>query len=217
MHKNRVYIRRTDYKGRVFIILMSTPSAIHILTPVLKIKSADPNRGVKARAVVLQFSTSTWVTVPLGTITALLADIAEFNAATGPARKTIWFQINEGLKSVMGLFASLMGTDPLHAAEICVSGGFFVKQVNIKQKNVFTLKQGNGSGILICTGDTDQKAIFHAWWISRDGTNFTLIMGTPESENILTGLAPGRIWIQHQWRGRKNQNGPVKELFIDLI
>jgi len=42
-------------------------------------------------------------------------------------------------------------------------------------------------------------------------------MGTADAENILTGLAPGRVWIQHQWRGRGNNKGAVKTLFLDLI
>ncbi len=110
-----------------------------------------------------------------------------------------------------------MGLDAVHAEQICISGGFKVKGVAIKQKNVFGLTQGIESGTLICTGDTDPRAIFHAWWISRNGVDFILIMGTADAENILTGLAPGRVWIQHQWRGRGNNKGAVKTLFLDLI
>src|ERR1700722_6564599 len=108
-HNHVVYIRATDYRNNVHIILMSSPSAIHILTPVLKIKATDPNRGAKAHAVVMKFSTSTFVSVPLGTVTAALADIAAFNAATGPARRTTWNAVNAILKSVRNLFEDAMG------------------------------------------------------------------------------------------------------------
>ncbi len=215
-HKGKVYIRQTSYKGHVYIILMSSPSAIHILTAALNIKSNDPNRGAKAHAVVMKFSTSTYVTVPLGTTTAALADIAAFNAAIGAARKTTWNQVNSDLKNVMAIFSTAMRADPVHAEVICVSGGFKVKGVAIRQKNVYTLTQGVESGTLICLGDVFGNTIFHAWWISRNGVDWTLIMGTPEAENILTGLALGRVWIKHQCRTR-GTHGPVKVLFLDLI
>ena len=92
-----------------------------------------------------------------------------------------------------------------------------MKKVAVKQRNVFTLTQGVDSGSLNCVGDTTKNAIFHAWWISRDGINFTLVMGTPDAENLMEGLGKGRIWIQHQYRARKGLHGPVKVLYIDLI
>jgi len=61
------------------------------------------------------------------------------------------------------------------------------------------------------------SSIFHSWWTSRDGIRFTLIMGTPDADNLLDGLGTGRIWIQHQYRTRKGLQGPIKVLFIDLI
>ena len=162
-HNKKTYLRGTDYKGRQYIILMSTPSAIHILTAALNIKSTDPNRGVKARAVVLKFSVSTWVTVPTGTVTAILALIATFNAAIGVAKKPAWNAVNTALKAVMGTFAAAMGLNPVHAEEICVSGGFFVKGVAIKQKNVFGLFQDTTSGSFHCIGDVLNVGCIHEW------------------------------------------------------
>ena len=217
LHNNVAYIRGTDYKNKVHIILMSSPSAIHILTPTLNIKSTDPNRGAKAHAVVLKFSTSTFVIVALGTTTAALADIAAFNAAIGVARKTTWNTVNNILKSVMSLFATAMGLDPVHAAEICVSGGFKVKGVAIKQMNVFGLSQGTASGILDCIGDVMNKDCIHEWKLSHDGIAYIMQRATQSANKQFIGLAPGRWWVSHQCIMDNGKDGPVRILFIDLI
>src|ERR1035438_1987251 len=105
LFKGKIYSLPQGFKRRGYILLLGMPSSIHILTATLQIKSNDPSRGFKARDVVNLCSTSTWVTVPLGTITALLADIATFNAAVGAAKITAWNNINSGLKDVMDLFS----------------------------------------------------------------------------------------------------------------
>ena len=218
-HKDKLYLRGTDYKGRVYIILMGMPSSIHILTAALKIKSTDPNRGVKARAVVLKFSTSTWVTVPTGTVTvtALLAAIAAFNAAIGVAKKSTWNTVNTGLKAVMGTFAAAMGLDPVHAAEICVSGGFYVKGVPIKQKNVYRIFQGSASGIMDCIGDVMNKECIHQWRLSRDGIVWVMQRATKNAIKQFTGLAPGRWWVEHQCIMDNGHDGTPQVLYLDLI
>ncbi len=216
-HKGKVYIKQTDYKGKVFIILMSGPSAIHILTAALNIKSNDPNRGAKAHAMVMKFSTSAFVIVPLGTTTAALADIASFNAAIGVARKTTWNQVNTDLKSVMRLFANAMGLDPVHAEQICVSGGFKVKGVGIKQKNVFSLSQGTSSGVIDCIGDVLNPECIHEWKLSKDGITYINMRATQGSFKQFIGLLPERWWVQHQCIMDNGKDGVMRTLFIDLI
>jgi hypothetical protein len=213
----KCYIRKTDYKNRVMIILMSTPSAIHILTAALKIKKGDVNRGIKARRVIMQASSSIWVTVPIGTITMILAAIDAFNVAEGPAKKTAWDAVNTGLKSVMRLFSNAMDLDPVHSEEICISGGFSVKKVAIKQKQVFGLSQGPSSGILNCIGDIVKGDSCHDWLLSRDGVDYIRQRPTPNSFKQFTGLAPGRWWVQHQCILANGKDGPFLTLFIDLI
>jgi hypothetical protein len=216
-YNKKTYLSGTDYKGREYIILMGMPSSIHILTAALKIKSTDPNRGVKARAVVLKFSTSTWVTIPTGTVTALLAAIAAFNAAIGVAKKSTWNTVNTGLKAVMGTFAAAMGLDPVHAAEICVSGGFYVKGVPIKQKNVYRIFQGSASGIMDCIGDVMNKDCIHQWRLSRDGIVWVMQRATKNAIKQFTGLAPGRWWVEHQCIMDNGDDGTPQVLYLDLI
>jgi hypothetical protein len=210
-----VYVK-DGYKNFSFV-MFAAPTAIHVVTAILNIKDTDTNRGAKALAVVTACGTSTFVIIPIGTITSILALITAFNGAVGAVKKAKWKLIKTALKAMMRTFQTAMDAAPADAASIAASGGFGVKKVSAKQRNVFTLTQGVDSGSLICVGDTAKNAIFHAWWTSRDGINFTLIMGTPDAENLLEGLGKGRIWIQHQYRARKGLHGPVKVLYIDLI
>ncbi len=211
------YLRCTDYKNRKYIILMSTPAAIHILTAALKIKSNDRNRGVKARAVVLKFSTSTWVSVPIGTVTAILALIDAFNAAIGVAKTPTWNAVNTALKAVMGTFSAAMGLNPVHAEEICVSGGFFVKGVGIKQKNIFGLFQDTTSGSFHCIGDVLNVGCIHEWKLGSSGTVLVMQRATQNAFKQFSGLAPGRYWVSHQCINDNGTNGVLRTLFIDLI
>src|ERR1035437_891291 len=215
-----LYLRPLGFKGKGYFLLLGMPSAIHILTATLQIESGDPSRGVKARDVVHLCSTSTWVIVPLGTITALLADIATFNAAIGAARITAWNHINTGLKAVMGLFSVEMGLDPTNAREICESGGFKVKGVSNKQEQVCTLTQGTSSGTVNLVGNTVHGiAHLHDWWISTDGVTFVRMRPTTDSKMTATGLMAGkRYWFQHQLiTSKASTDGPLQTLYIDVL
>ena len=214
--KFSVVFVKDGFKNFSFV-MFAAPLAIHIITAILNIKDGDANRGSKALAVVTACGTSTFVIIPIGTITSILALITSYNSAVGAVKKAKWKLIKTALKAMMRTFQTAMDAAPADAESIAASGGFGVKKVAVKQRNVFSLTQGVASGSLICVGDTSPKAVFHAWWTSRDGINFTLIMGTPDAENNLDGLGKGRIWIQHQFRTRKGPQGPIKILFIDLI
>ena len=216
-HNKKTYLKATNYKGHVYIILMSKPAAIHILTPALNIKSKDPNRGVKAKAVTLKFSTSTWVSVPIGTVTAILALIATFNAAIGVAKTPAWNAVNVALKAVMGTFAAAMGLDPVNAAVICVSGGFKVRGQAIKQKNVYGIKQGSASGIMDCIGDVMNNECIHQWRLSRDGIIWVMQRATSGAKKQFIGLAPGRWWVEHQCIMDNGKDGTPQVLYLDLI
>jgi len=221
-----VVFRRGDYyivggsntgKGYYFV-LMSGPSAIKILTAVLGIADGDTDRGPKALAVVTACGTSTMVIIPIGTITALLAAISAFNSAVGAMKKTKWGIVKTGLKALMRTFQNAMDLDPVNAAAICESGGFTLKKMVPKQKNVYTAERGEASGTVQLVGNTSAKTHFHAWWISTDGIIFTLIMGTNDAENLITGLLPNkRYWFQHQLRMAKGPNGLLQTLFVDVL
>jgi hypothetical protein len=218
--RGKIYLKPLGFKRRGYILLLGMPSSIHILTATLQIKSNDPSRGFKARDVVNLCSTSTWVTVPLGTITALLADIATFNAAIGAAKITAWNNINSGLKDVMDLFSAKMRADPINAREICESGGFIVKGVSNKQEQVYTLTQGTSSGTVNLVGNTVKGiAHLHDWWISTDGITFVRMRPTTDSKMLATGLIAGkRYWFQHQLiTSKASTDGPLQTLYIDVL
>jgi len=215
--RGKIYLKSASFKGRGYIMLLGMPSSIHILTATLQIKDNDPSRGFKARDVVNLCSTSTWVTVPLGVITALLADIATFNAAVGAAKITAWNNINTGLKSVMRLFSDEMGLDPTNAREICESGGFKVKGVGIKQEQVFGITQGTLSGTIDCVGNTSKKDHCHDWLLNFAGGPFVRQRPTPKSKKQFTGLTPGTYGVQHQLILANGDDGPLQTIYIDLI
>jgi hypothetical protein len=217
-YKNgKFYMKPLGFKGKGYFLLLGMPSAIHILTATLQIESGDPSRGVKARDVVNLCASSTWVTVPLGVITALLADIATFNAAVGAARITAWNNINTGLKSVMRLFSDEMGLDPTNAREICESGGFKVKGVKNKQAQVFGITQGTLSGTIDCVGNTSTKDHCHDWLLNFAGGPFVRQRPTPKSKKQFTGLTPGTYGVQHQLILANGDDGPLQTIYIDLI
>ena len=204
-------------KGYNFI-LMSMPTAIHIITAALNIKDTDPSRGVKALVVATACGTSTFVIIPIGTITALLAAITAYNSAVGAQKKTKWRIVKTSLKSIMRTFQTAMDLTPADAVACCESGGFSVKKVSIRQKNVFTANRGLDSGTVALIGNTSAKPHFHAWWISTDGITFTLIMGTNDADNLVTGLLPNkRYWFQHQLRMAKGPHGTLQTLFVDVL
>ncbi len=215
----KFYMVRGSKTGKGFhFVLLSTPSAIHILTAVLGITDTDPSRGVKALAVATACGTSTLVIIPIGTITALLAAITAFNSAVGAMKKTKWRAVKTTLKSLMRTFQNAMDLDPTNAAAICASGGFKVKKVSPKQKNVFTADRGLESGTVQLVGNTSAKRHFHAWWISLDWVTFTLIMGTNDADNLVTGLLPNhRYWFRHQLRMAKGPHGALQTLFVDVL
>ena len=217
--KGKYYIVTGSNTGKGFsYVLMSGPSGVKILTAVLDIADGDPSRGTKALAVVTASGTSTWVIIPIGTITALLAAITSFNNGVGAQKKTRWGIVKTSLKAIMRLFQNAMDLDPVNAAEICASGGFKLKKISPKQKNVYTATRGEASGTVQLVGNTSPKNHFHAWWISIDGINFTLIMGTNDADNLIIGLTPGkRYWFQHQLRMAKGPNGLLQTLFVDVL
>ena len=204
-------------KGYNFV-LMSFPSAIHIITAVLGITDTDPSRGAKALVVATACGTSTFVIIPIGTITALLAAITAYNNAIGAQKKTKWRLVKIALKSLMRTFQTAMDLTPADAVATCESGGFKVKKVAIRQKNVFTAERGLESGTVQLVGNTSAKRHFHAWWISVDGITFTLIMGTNDADNLVTGLLPNhRYWFRHQLIMAKGDNGLLQTLFVDVV
>jgi len=218
IRKGKMFLVPYNSMGNGAIILMGMPSSIHILTAVLNIKKRDPRRGAKALAIARACSIGTWVIVDLGTLTALFADIAEFNLAKGEAKKTIWDRINGTLKSIMRQFQSASENDPINSREIIESGGFRVKKVHKKQEQVFGLIQGP-SGTVLLTGDTIESTHLHDWWISENGTDFVRMDPTTESTTQATGLIVGkRYWFKHQFRTPVGQkNGPLKTLYIDVV
>ncbi len=217
--KGKFYVVTGSKNGKGnYIVLMSMPTAIHIITAALNIKDSDPSRGVKALVVATACGTSTFVIIPIGTITALLAAIAAYNSAVGAQKKAKWRIVKTSLKSIMRTFQNAMDLVPADAVACCESGGFKVKKVSIKQKNVFTAERGLESGTVQLVGNTSRANHFHAWWVSTDGINFILIMGTSDADNLITDLLPNkRYWFQHQLRMAKGPHGALQTLFVDVL
>ncbi len=147
----------------------------------------------------------------------LLAAIDAFNAAIGVAKTPTWNAVNTALKAVMGTFAAAMGLNPAHAEEICVSGGFYVKGVAIKQKNVFGLFQGTTSGSFHCTGDVLNVDCLHEWTLSSNGTTFVMQRATKNAYKEFSGLPPERYWVTHQCIMDNGKDGTPQVLYLDLI
>ena len=198
-------------------VLMGTPSAIHIITAVLAIEDTDPSRGSKALAVVTACGTSTFVVIPIGTITSLLALITAFNSATGAVKKAKWLLIKAGLKAMMRIFQTQMDNVPADAEACCLSGGFKVKKVAIKQEQVFSISQGTLSGTIDCIGNTSKKDHCHDWLLGQAGSPMVRMRPTPASKKQFTGLAPGTWIVQHQLILANGDDGPFETLTIDLI
>jgi len=205
--------------GNGLLVLLGMPSAVHILTAALNIKKGDPRRGEKALKIARICSTSIWVTVDLGTLTVLLADIAAFNNTTGKERKRIWQDINSSLKSIMEQFQHEMRVDPVNSREICESGGFSVRGVYIKQEQVFSVTQGNDSGTIDMIGNTCDTTHCHDWKHSETGTDFMRLKPTTDSKKRVKDLKPGkRHFFQHQLIMPEGiDDGPLETLFIDVI
>src|SRR5665213_120344 len=141
------------YKNFSFV-MFAAPIAIHVVTAILNIKDTDTNRGSKALAVVTACGTSTFVIIPIGTITSILALITAFNSAVGPVKKAKWKLIKTALKAMMRTFQTAMDNAPADAESIAASGGFGVKKVATKQKNVFGLTLGVDLGSVNCVAST---------------------------------------------------------------
>src|ERR1035438_6807480 len=136
--KGKLHSMQVPNKGGGYsIILMSTPMAIHILTAIKGYKESDTNKSAKVRLIANACGVSTWVTIPVIIIATLLADIISYDAATGATRTSIWRTINTTVKSLMRSFQNAADLAPANSELIILSGGFGIKKVAIKQKNVF--------------------------------------------------------------------------------
>ena len=207
-------------KGGAFsYVCLAMVSSIHTMIATMKIGDKSPNRGILALAIVTACGTSTYVLIPIGTITTLLADIIAFNAAVGPVqRKAKWDIIKIGLKGMMMTFQRAMDLNPVDAALICASGGFTPKAAGGKDKNVFSVTQGATSGTVNAIGNASRKRSCHHWEVSVDGINFITVIPTCDAANKFIGLTPGkRYWFRHTLIMAVGPNGPIQTLFVDVI
>jgi|ERR1035437_5795344 hypothetical protein len=217
--KGKFHFVPLNSMGNGVLVLFGVVTSIHILTAAINIKKGDRNRGVKALAIARAAGTSTWVIIGIGTITMLLADITAFNSATGAERKELWRIINNTLKAIMRKFQSAMDLNPVNSHEICVSGGFSVRGVYIKQEQVFGITQGNESGTVDLIGNTCDTTHCHDWWINFNGGEFKRLKPTTDSETQARDLIPGnRYGFQHQLIMPVGEDdGPLETLYIDVI
>ena len=169
------------------------PLPIHVVTAVLDMPNGNADRGERAEAIIEACADSTYVTVPAGTITAIEANLANYNGATPSTRPNLWRILHNDLKSLMRLFQDAADDDPENAIAIIESGAFRVKEVAIQQKHEFKAENSAVSGSVNLSAEGGGPQSCHDWKYSADGVLFVRMQPTVIAETHKDGLPVGQF------------------------
>jgi len=127
---------------------------------------------------------------------------------TTAQRDTELVKVKNDLRTLKGDVQALADADTDNAEVIIEAAGMHVKRFGAINKQDLTAKDGPVSGNvkLIAKGPTQKRAA-HDWATSQDGTNWTPLTPTLQSETEVTGLVPGTVVdLRHRYIYK---NGPT--------
>ncbi|MEP7168124.1 MAG: hypothetical protein ABI855_02015 [Bacteroidota bacterium] len=186
----RKYARSKKFRGTT-IILLALPLVIHKVTAVLNMPKGNADRGERAEAISEACATSTYVTVPPATISAIDISITTYKDATPATRVNDYRIMLNGLNALMRMFQDAADSAPDTAIAIIESGGFKVKKVAIPQKHEFEASNNAVSGVVDLTAPGGSPRSCHDWMYSRDEIVFERMQPTIGAETHKSGLTPG--------------------------
>src|SRR5258708_28444722 len=85
------------------------------LIAVARFKGSKADKAQQARNIINKAATSTFVTVPIGTITALLALANVYLISSPGGEQTAWSNLNNGILGMMSLFQIFGNANPADA------------------------------------------------------------------------------------------------------
>jgi hypothetical protein len=204
--KNVKFIKKTK---NVEIILVSLiPTAVHQMIATLDMPTGKGQRSARATIISAAAGGSTFLTIPPATITALNNLITLYTNSTTAGRKSAYNKLSKALKALMATFQTAGDLNPDTAEALIKSGGFGVKKVAIKQKQIFGAKNGPDSGSILLVAQGGGNYSCHDWMISLDGIHFTRMAPTVAGNTKATGLTPLTwAWFTHELVTKKGGQG----------
>jgi len=198
---NRVVIRgKNSRKGRgTSIVLTVVPVAVNAIIAVLKMPTGYAKRVIAARKILSDCTGNANVTIAPADLSPIATHITTYENSTVAGRPDAWRIVMEDMNWLMGLFQKQANTNPATAIVVIESGGFFVKKVTNRQKQIFSATHGAVSGRidLIAKGIKARSA--HDWYYSADGITWIRLMTTIAAETFILDLTPGRLaYFNHQ-------------------
>ena len=168
-------MRTAKKQEAALMVLFAMPLAIHTITAVLGMPGGLNGRVDRAKEIIDAAAVSTWVSVPVGTITDLNNKKTAYKNSTKSNRASTYRDLLTALKNLMATFQTAANLDPANAIAIIESGKFKVKQVHIPQIHEFGGDNGVASGSVKLTapGGPTNASHLHIWRHSTDGINFT--------------------------------------------
>ena len=191
-------LRKMDYEGATMLVLAMVV-ANRKLIAVTKFKGSKADKAQQARTLINLAATSTYVTVPLGTITALLALATVYLNSSPGGEQIAWSNLNNGILGMMSLF-QIFANNNIAVAELAIkSGGFDVKKITSRKKQDWSAENNPVSGVIDLKATGIVGRGFHDWWISYDGAIYVRLDPTLEASTQIGGLATGKfVYFMHQ-------------------
>ena len=190
------------------IILTSIPLVIHQMTATMDMPTGNLNRGARASEITAATAASTLISIPAATLTAINGLITIYNAAAPSARKSAFNKMMKALKALMGTIQTAADLNPDISEALIKSCGFGVKKVAIKQKGIFTVKNGAEVGSIVIKAQGGGPYTCHDWMFSLDDVHFTRMAPTVAAKTTMSGLVAGTwVYITHELVTKKGGQG----------
>ena len=176
----------------IFLPTLPNPNASVIAT--LNLSGVHDADVTLMKLIRTKCTGNAYVTIIIGTLTALDALIDTYENAHGPARAVALVPLVEALNAIMALFQTCanLPANKSNSIVIIQSGGFHVKGKGGAHDRIFAAEYGVNSGEIHLTCPTNDAACYE-WWYSPDNINWTRMQGSTVSETTITGLPVGKI------------------------
>jgi hypothetical protein len=207
------------YKGRdrtgKLIILMAGPTT-NIIIGTLDLGTTPSEIAARVLEINDGTATSTWITTLPATIAANIELRTNYMNATGATKKTALRLMKNAMNSLLRTYQTASDNDVENGIEILESGGFHIKGVGHKQKQIFKITNPNTGKVKVyCPVSIGDTA--YDWWYSADGVTWDRIDPTPHAYMILY-VPVGKIaFFKYQWCTKDGPQGisdPIQKLIV---
>jgi hypothetical protein len=197
--------RARKNQGMHFVFVVTV---IRTAIATYKVTGGDAAKGESARKVVTACAGNPNVPIPGPTIAIYVDHIDSYDARKPANKKERWRVVKVDIDALKGVTQTFANAEPESSNEIIVSAGFTVKVVTVRQKGIFTVKNGVDSGTIDLTGPSVKVKHCQDWWYSDDGITYVRMRPTLEAATQMTGLTPGKYaWFKNELIVMKDGKG----------